>query len=529
MFKFLKRLTKSGKAAESNEENSAPQPSSETPKIIRPKNPEGIIKPKASPASQAKASHPGETKSQHHQKSPPTKKAAVEKPTEAKNIAPKPVKMPEVGSTDVSTTFAALGLESNLLQAVEEEGYSHPTPIQKLAIPVVLRGSDLFGCAQTGTGKTAAFALPILQRLQAEERAQHKKLRALVLAPTRELALQIYDNFVAYSKHSKLSATVIFGGVGQQPQVQKLQKRPDILIATTGRLLDLINQGYIDLSACTYLVLDEADKMLDMGFIHDIKKIIKLLPKQRQTLFFSATMPKEIKSLANEILHDPEEVSVTPVATTAERVDQKVFFVGRNNKTKLLEHLLTSDTAMQKVLVFARTKRGANKLAETLNGAGFKSAAIHGNKTQSARQKALDQFRAGRIRVLVASDLAARGLDLEDISHVINYDLPEVPETYVHRIGRTGRAHASGIALTFCSGAERSYFVQIERVTKAQITIVADHPYVETAAEAAEAPYVHNQRGQNQGRRPQPRKNSSQGGGTKRPQQRRPKAAPSGN
>ena len=383
----------------------------------------------------------------------------------------------------------------------------------------MLSDRDLFGCAQTGTGKTAAFALPLLHKLQQEERTSTRKIRALVLAPTRELALQISENFIVYSKYTNLTSTVVFGGVGQQGQVQKLQKRPDVLIATTGRLLDLINQRYVDLSACSYLVLDEADKMLDMGFIHDIRKLIKILPKERQTLFFSATMPKEIRTLAGEILHDPEEVSVTPISTTAERVDQKIFFVGRNNKTKLLEHLLTSDVAMQKVLVFARTKRGANKLAETLNGIGFKSAAIHGNKTQAARQKALDYFRAGKIRVLVASDLAARGLDLDDITHVVNYDLPEVPETYVHRIGRTGRAESSGIALTFCSGAERSYLVQIERITKAHIDVITDHPFAETAAEAAEEPYVHDRRPQGRGGRPQRRDSTSSG--PKQPQQRR--------
>lgn len=373
--------------------------------------------------------------------------------------------------------FQDLQLINPLLQALQAEGYATPTPIQSQAIPHVLQGRDLIGCAQTGTGKTAAFALPILQRLNAAPKRQTKRtIRVLVLSPTRELATQIGDSFAAYGKHLDLKHAVIFGGVGQNPQVQALRRGIDILVATPGRLLDLIGQREVDLTSLEVFVLDEADRMLDMGFIHDVRRVIKELPKKRQTLLFSATMPDAIQELANSILHNPVRVEVTPQATTVEKIDQSVFLVDKQNKRALLEHML-NDTDMRRVLVFTRTKHGANKLAQQLERASIRADAIHGNKSQSARERSLANFKAGKIRVLVATDIAARGIDVEDVTHVVNYDLPNEPESYVHRIGRTARAGASGIAYSFCDSDERAYLRDIERLIRRQIPVIVEHPY----------------------------------------------------
>jgi len=351
--------------------------------------------------------------------------------------------------------FDDLNLIEPLLRAVRAEGYSTPTPIQEQSIPQVLAGRDLLGCAQTGTGKTAAFALPILQHL-AENPRQGNHIRVLVLAPTRELASQIGDSFRAYGRNTGVKQLTIFGGVGQQPQVDKLRQGPNVLVAAPGRLLDLMNQGFIKLDKIEVFVLDEADRMLDMGFIHDVRRVIAALPKQRQTLLFSATMPEEIQELAHNILIDPVKVEVTPVSSTVEKIDQSVFFVEKKDKPALLESLLQNKD-ISRVLVFTRTKHGANKVVQRLEGARIHAEAIHGNKSQSARENALKNFKSGRTRVLVATDIAARGLDVEEITHIINYDLPNEPETYVHRIGRTARAGASGIAYSFCDTEERAY------------------------------------------------------------------------
>ena len=374
--------------------------------------------------------------------------------------------------------FSDLNLIEPLLRAVRAEGYDTPTPIQERAIPHVLTGRDLIGCAQTGTGKTAAFALPILQRLVQNPPANSNRraIRVLVLSPTRELASQIGEGFSAYGRHTGLRAQVIFGGVGQQPQVDGLRRGPDILVATPGRLLDLMNQGYVKLGSLEIFVLDEADRMLDMGFIHDVRKVIAVLPAKRQTLLFSATMPEAIQELASQMLVDPAKVEVTPPATTVERIEQSVYFVTKPEKRLLLEHLLR-DAAIRRVLVFTRTKHGANKLAEQLERGGVSAEAIHGNKSQSAREKALSNFKNGRTRVLVATDIAARGLDVDDVTHVINYELPNEPESYVHRIGRTARAGASGMAYSFCDSEERAYLHDIEKLTRQHIPVVADHPY----------------------------------------------------
>jgi len=374
--------------------------------------------------------------------------------------------------------FSDLNLIEPLLRAVRAEGYDTPTPIQERAIPHVLAGRDLIGCAQTGTGKTAAFALPILQRLVQNPPAHgnRRAIRALVLSPTRELASQIGEGFSAYGRHTGLRAQVIFGGVGQQPQVDGLRKGPDILVATPGRLLDLMNQGYVKLGSLEIFVLDEADRMLDMGFIHDVRKVIAALPARRQTLLFSATMPEAIQELASQMLVNPAKVEVTPPATTVERIEQSVYFVTKPDKRLLLEHLLR-DAAIRRVLVFTRTKHGANKLAEQLERGGVRAEAIHGNKSQSAREKALSSFKNGKTRVLVATDIAARGLDVDDVTHVINYELPNEPESYVHRIGRTARAGASGMAYSFCDSEERAYLHDIEKLTRQHIPVVADHPY----------------------------------------------------
>lgn len=372
--------------------------------------------------------------------------------------------------------FNDLNLMDSLLRAVRAEGYTEPTPIQVQAIPHVLAGKDLVGCAQTGTGKTAAFALPILQRLSQTPSRQRGAIRVLVLSPTRELASQIGESFSTYGRHTGLKNIVIFGGVGQQPQVDKLRRGTDILVATPGRLLDLMQQGYVRLNTIEIFVLDEADRMLDMGFIHDVRRVIAALPTQRQTLLFSATMPPDIQDLADRILVKPVRVEVTPQATTVEKISQAVFFVEKQDKRALLEHVL-ADKAIRRVLVFTRTKHGANKLAQQLDRASIQAEAIHGNKSQGARERALANFKSGKTRVLVATDIAARGIDVDDVTHVINYDLPNEPESYVHRIGRTARAGASGVAYSFCDADERAYLRDIEKLIRLRVPVVVEHPY----------------------------------------------------
>ncbi len=375
--------------------------------------------------------------------------------------------------------FDELQLMEPLLRAVHTQGYTQPSAIQAQAIPHVLAGRDLLGCAQTGTGKTAAFALPILQRLAMRKTPGLPHLRVLVLAPTRELASQIGESFQTYGKFTGIRQITIFGGVNQNPQIDWLRRGADILIATPGRLLDLMGQGYVKLDRLEVLVLDEADRMLDMGFIHDVRRIINTLPAQRQTLLFSATMPAEIQSLADSILSNPVRVAVTPPATTVETVQQSVYFVEKSDKPNLLETLLR-DSSISRALVFTRTKHGANKVVKQLGRASVSAEAIHGNKSQSAREQALANFKAGRTRVLVATDIAARGIDVDGITHVINYDLPNEPESYVHRIGRTARAGASGIAYSFCDLDEREYLVNIERLIRQHIPAAVDHPYAST-------------------------------------------------
>ncbi len=376
--------------------------------------------------------------------------------------------------------FQDLKLIQPLLRAVRAEGYAQPTPIQEQAIPNILAGRDIVGCAQTGTGKTAAFALPIIQRLvETHPNRQNRAIRVLVLSPTRELASQIGDSFAAYGRHTSLKHTVIFGGVGQNPQVQAVRRGVDILVATPGRLLDLMNQGVIRLNTIEVFVLDEADRMLDMGFIHDVRRVIKALPTKRQTLLFSATMPEAIQDLANHILNKPVRVEVTPQATTVEKIDQSVFFVAKNDKRALLEHIL-QDSVIRRVLVFTRTKHGANKLVKQLDRAQIQAEAIHGNKSQTARERALSNFKTGQTRVLVATDIAARGIDVDDVTHVINYDLPNEPESYVHRIGRTARAGASGIAFSFCDDEERKYLRDIEKLIRLRVPVMTEHPYAVT-------------------------------------------------
>jgi len=357
--------------------------------------------------------------------------------------------------------FQELNLIEPILQAVSEQGYATPTPIQAKAIPHILNGNDLIGCAQTGTGKTAAFAIPVLQLLAGKEKKGG--IRTLILTPTRELAIQIDENFSAYGKYLKLRHTAIFGGVPQGRQVTAINRGLDVLIATPGRLLDLMQQRLIDISQIEILVLDEADRMLDMGFVRDVKKIIARVPQKRQTLFFSATMPEEIRALARSILNNPVEVKVTPVSSTARSIDQSVCFVEQDGKTDLLVQIL-DDASILRSLVFTRTKHGADKLVKQLSRTGIYAAAIHGNKSQNARQKALDDFRNSRIRVLVATDIAARGIDIDDLPHVVNYELPNVPETYVHRIGRTGRAGAAGVAVSFCGAGEKSDLKNIQKL-----------------------------------------------------------------
>ncbi len=374
-------------------------------------------------------------------------------------------------------SFRDLGLRTDIVDKVTSLGYITPTPIQMTAIPILLEGHDLLGCAQTGTGKTAAFALPILNQLAENKvRPNKKEARVLVLTPTRELAIQIHQSFLDYGKNLNLKHAVIFGGVGQNPQIKAMSEGVDILVATPGRLLDLINQGFIRLSSLSVFVLDEADRMLDMGFIHDIKKILKLLPEKRHNLFFSATMPPVIEKLAASILKNPKKVEVTPVSSTADLILQSVMFVLKENKRPLLKHIL-SDFSFKRVIVFSRTKHGANKIAEYLSKAQIKSEAIHGNKSQSARQNALLNFKEGKIRVLIATDIAARGIDIDNITHVINYDLPNDSESYVHRIGRTARAGASGVAISFCDDYEKAFLKDIEKLIGKKIEVNITHPF----------------------------------------------------
>lgn len=375
-------------------------------------------------------------------------------------------------------TFNDLNLLKNIQQALTEEGYETPTPIQQQAIPVILEGTDLVGCAQTGTGKTAAFAIPIINSLHRIVGSANKRklIRTLVVTPTRELAIQIDESFNTYGKYTNIRSMVIFGGVSQVPQVDQLKKGIDILIATPGRLLDLHKQGFIDLDHLHFLVLDEADQMLDMGFINDVKKIVKLTPDNRQTLLFSATMPMAIRELADTFLTDPKYVSVTPVSSTAETVNQKVYFVGKEDKRKLLYHIIRNDK-IENVLVFTRTKHGADNVVKALKKNGVLAEAIHGDKSQSARQRVLDAFKNKEISVLVATDIAARGIDIESLPYVINFDIPNISETYVHRIGRTGRAGNSGLAISFCGKDEKTYWTDIEKLIRMKIKVVEDHPY----------------------------------------------------
>jgi ATP-dependent RNA helicase RhlE len=375
--------------------------------------------------------------------------------------------------------FTDLNLIKPILDALDTEGYTKPTPIQQGAIPHILAGRDLLGCAQTGTGKTAAFAIPMLQLLakpKTMQSAGQRPIRALILTPTRELAIQIQESFNSYGANIRLRNLVIFGGVNQGPQVNELRRGVDILVATPGRLLDLMNQGFINLKDVEIFVLDEADRMLDMGFVHDVKRVITKLPAKRQTLFFSATMPNEIQSLANSILTNPEKVEVTPVSSTAETITQSLYYVEKQNKASLLAFIL-SDKSIETALVFTRTKHGADKVVKDLVKLGISAEAIHGNKSQNARQRALSNFKNRSTRILVATDIAARGIDVDDLTHVINYELPDVSETYVHRIGRTGRAGASGISFSFCEAEETECLRDIHKLIGKQISVNSNHPY----------------------------------------------------
>jgi ATP-dependent RNA helicase RhlE len=374
--------------------------------------------------------------------------------------------------------FQDLNLIEPILRALKTEGYTTPTPIQEQAIPILLQRRDLLGCAQTGTGKTAAFTIPILQLLY-QDRLQHKEqktIKALILTPTRELAIQINESIAAYGKHTGIKHLVIFGGVSQHGQTEALRRGVDILVATPGRLLDLIQQRYISLDHIKFLVLDEADRMLDMGFVHDVKKIIAKVPQKRQTLFFSATMPKEIQQLADSILNNPEKIEVTPVSSTADTIQQELYYVEKNDKRSLLAHIL-KDKEIKTALVFTRTKHGADKVVKDLVKIGITAEAIHGNKSQNARQRALKNFKDRTTRVLIATDIAARGIDIDELTHVINYEIPNIPETYVHRIGRTGRAGASGIALTFCDQEEIEFLKDIHKLIAKEIPVNEAHPY----------------------------------------------------
>ncbi|MES2768984.1 MAG: DEAD/DEAH box helicase [Bdellovibrionota bacterium] len=420
--------------------------------------------------------------------------------------------------------FTDLNLIEPILKAITETGYTTPTPIQQQAIPPLLEGKDLLGCAQTGTGKTAAFALPILQRLATnQKRPEPKCPRALVLTPTRELAIQIFDSFKTYGKNLKLTHTVIFGGVGQGPQVKALRNGVDVLVATPGRLLDLIEQRCLRLDKVEIFVLDEADRMLDMGFIHTIRRILTMLPKQRHNLFFSATMPQDIVKLADSMLVNPTKVEVTPQATTVELIEQSVMYVDKSKKRDLLRALLAKPE-FQRVIVFTRTKHGANRVAEILLKNRITTEAIHGNKSQGARQRALENLKSGKIRVLIATDIAARGIDIDGITHVINYEVPNISESYVHRIGRTARAGASGIAISFCDSEEKAFIKDIEKLIGRSIPVVTDHPYhSQDVANAkllskgkAKAAIEKMENGGGGGRKPGNRRRHSRGGGKKK-------------
>ena len=398
-------------------------------------------------------------------------------------------------------TFTELKIAPPILRALEQAHYKHPTPIQVQAIPPILSGRDLLGCAQTGTGKTAAFAVPTLQRLMEKGRPLHRRIRSLVLTPTRELALQIHESMTTYGRHTGLRSCVIFGGVSQKQQEIQLRQGVDILVATPGRLLDLLNQKLISLQDVEILTLDEADRMLDMGFIHDVKRVIAQVPTQRQTLFFSATMPPEIVKLSNAMLIDPVHVSISPESPTVEKIQQSVYFVDKANKRHLLVHLL-DDPAIASVLVFTRTKHGADRVVKELAHSKIAAQAIHGNKSQNARQRALNDFKDKSTRVLVATDIAARGIDIDGLTHMINYDLPEVPETYVHRIGRTGRAGKQGVSVSFCDFEEKKLLTAIEKVCAKPIPVVDGHPFplTVTTIEPKAAPTGRRQLGQQQQR-----------------------------
>lgn len=374
--------------------------------------------------------------------------------------------------------FKELNIIPNVLKSLEKENYSVPTPIQEEAIPIILRGKDVLGCAQTGTGKTAAFAIPTLQLLS-NEKIPHSKtrnIRALILTPTRELAIQIYESFSSYGKYTKLKSCVIFGGVSQKPQEEKLKLGVDILVATPGRLIDLMNQKQVDLQHIQIFILDEADRMLDMGFINDVKKIIARTPEKKQTLLFSATMPPDIEKLSNNLLKNPTKIEITPVSSTVDAIEQYLYYVDKNNKRNLLTHIL-DDKSITSALVFSRTKHGADHIVRHLLKKDVTAQAIHGNKSQGARQRALNDFKNKKLRVLVATDIAARGIDIDELSHVINYDLPEVAETYVHRIGRTGRAGQAGIAISFCDFDGKEYLANIENLIEKKLVEIKDHPY----------------------------------------------------
>ena len=422
--------------------------------------------------------------------------------------------------------FEDLQLIDPLLRAVRQAGYTQPTPIQVQAIPDVLAGRDLLGTAQTGTGKTAAFALPILQRLSASATREHKSrrpIKVLVLSPTRELATQIGESFRSYGQYTPMKTTTVYGGVNQKPQVDKLRRGVDVLVATPGRLLDLMNQGHVRLDQLETLVLDEADRMLDMGFLPDMRRVIAAVPARRQTLLFSATMPEAIMDLANSILTDPVQVAVSPETPTIEAIEQTVFFVEKNDKRALLEHLL-HETEVTRALVFTRTKHGANRLSKQLDRASVRTEAIHGNKSQRAREQALANFKRGKTRVLVATDIAARGIDVENISHVINFDLPNETESYVHRIGRTGRAGAAGMAYSFCSAAERGYLTDIERLIRMRIPVVANHPYASSLGAPSPTdlnPTRRSFNGRNGRNKPGSRNNGAKNGSNRHRSQRR--------
>lgn len=378
-------------------------------------------------------------------------------------------------------TFENLNLTPAILRALQDQKYTQPTSIQEKAIPLVLKGNDVLGSAQTGTGKTAAFAIPIIQHLENSSEKSHgkRRVKSLVVTPTRELAIQIGESFTAYAKYTQIKNTVIFGGVKQGSQVDAMRRGVDVLVATPGRLLDLMNQGYIQLNDIEYFVLDEADRMLDMGFIHDIKKIIAKLPKQRQSLFFSATMPQNIVELSRQILIDPKKIAVSPVSSTAETIQQHLYKTNKSEKPSLLLHIL-KDPEITQILVFSRTKHGADRIVRNLRKKDINAAAIHGDKSQNQRQRALKEFKDGKVKVLVATDIAARGIDIDKLRHVLNYDIPNESETYVHRIGRCGRAGESGVSISMCDAEELAYVRDIEKLTKQKISIIDDHPFPQT-------------------------------------------------